>query len=249
VQALPIDLDEAGEQTLVPAPEAAAYDGTAENVIAISEEQQAANHVALAEIAACDPAVSSLLYFPLIDDTSRSAGFQSGNLFADFAAKQSYAAMKTKIASAGGFCQGGVPGIAQTWSHSEHVAGSLGSFGGPGTNPGSQPARRTASAKAWSFGVTAAEDATYQADLSRVTAAGALLRRVLVANGRLRAYSKPVVKFNPRTLPPGYYRFSITLAAATNPERTTTLRSKPFKVVGASTILVKPAAKRWTRPG
>ena len=90
IPGLPINLDEAGEQTLVPAPEMPAYDGTAENVIAITEAEQALNHVELAEIAACDPTVSSLLYFPLIDDTSRSTGFQSGNLFADFAAKESY---------------------------------------------------------------------------------------------------------------------------------------------------------------
>ena len=37
----------------------------------ITEEQQAVvSHVSLAEIAACDPDVESLLYFPLIDDAT-----------------------------------------------------------------------------------------------------------------------------------------------------------------------------------
>ena len=36
------------------------------------------------EIAACDPAVESLLFFPLIDEPDIHNGFQSGNLFADF---------------------------------------------------------------------------------------------------------------------------------------------------------------------
>jgi hypothetical protein len=249
IPGLPINLDEAGEQTLVPAPEMPAYDGTAENVIAIPEAEQALNHVELAEIAACDPTVSSLLYFPLIDDTSRSTGFQSGNLFADFAAKESYVAMKTKIASARGLCQGGMPGIPVTWSHSAHVVGSLGTFGAPGTSPGSQPARRPASARVWSFSVTAAEDATYRAALSRVTATGGSPRRVLASSGRLRAYAKPIVKFNPRRLPPGFYQFSITLTAATNPERTTKLRSKPFRVVAARPGVAKATAPGRSRPG
>ena len=50
-------------------------------------QQQSDSHVQLAEIAACDPDVKALLYFPLIDDTSLSGGFQSGNLFADLVAR------------------------------------------------------------------------------------------------------------------------------------------------------------------
>jgi hypothetical protein len=248
-QSLPIDLDEAGEQTVIPAQEAPSYDGTPENVIAISEEQQAANHVELAEIAACDPAVSSLLYFPLIDDPGNSSGFQSGNLFADFAAKQSYAAVKDKIASAKGLCQGGVPGIAQSWSHALHVIDSVGSFGGPGASPGSQPARRPASARTWAFSVTAGEDATYKATISRMTAAGGSPKPVLAVSGWLRAYLKPVVKFNPRTLPAGYYEFTIVLAAATNPQRTTSLHSRPFAVGGPSGAKpLRPVRTRRSRP-
>ena len=68
----------------------------------------------------------------------------SYDLFADFAKKQSYAGMKAKIASAKGNCQGGVPGIAQTWSHTEQVIGAQGIFGGPGTDVGSQPTDKPA---------------------------------------------------------------------------------------------------------
>ena len=110
--ALPINLDEAGEQTVVTGHEAA-YTDAPENVIPITEQQQSDSHVQLAEIAACDPDVKALLYFPLIDDTSLSGGFQSGNLFADFAHKLSYAGVKAKIAAAKGLCQGGVAGIGQ----------------------------------------------------------------------------------------------------------------------------------------
>ena len=114
--ALPINLDEAGEQTVVTGHEAA-YTDAPENVIPITEQQQSDSHVQLAEIAACDPDVKALLYFPLIDDTSLSGGFQSGNLFADFAHKLSYGGVQAKIAAAKGLCQGGVAGIGQGWRH------------------------------------------------------------------------------------------------------------------------------------
>ena len=191
----------------------------------------------------------SLLYFPLIDDTGSSTGFQSGNLFADFTEKQSYAAMKDKIASAQGLCQGGVPGISQPWSHTRRVVGAAGSFGGPGTSPGSQPARRPASARVWAFTVTAGEDTTYKAALLRVTPAGGSPRTVLASAGTVKAYRTPTVKFNTRTLPAGYYAYSITLAAATNPQRTTTLTSKPFRVGSPKAPGRKSHRRGENRPG
>ena len=112
-------LDEAGEQTVVTGHEAA-YDGTPENVdadqrgAAVDEPRRARRDRARATRRS-----RPLLYFPLIDDTGISTGFQSGNLFADLAKKQSYAGMKAKIASAKGICQGGVAGIPQSWSHTD----------------------------------------------------------------------------------------------------------------------------------
>jgi hypothetical protein len=250
LQALPLDLDEAGEQTAVTGHEAA-YDGTPENVVPLSEAQQSANHVELAEIAACDPAVKTLLFFPLIDDTGISSGFQSGDLFADLAEKQSYAAMKNKIASAGGLCQGGVAGSSQSWSHTETVLGAAAAFGGPGTRSGAQPANKAAGARYWAFSATASEDATYKATLSSTSATGASARPVLSAVGNLSAYSKPLVKFTGQTVPAGFYQYSIALQARTNPQRTTILASKPFKVGNPAAVKAtraKPAPKPAKRP-
>jgi hypothetical protein len=230
--ALPIDIDEAGEQTVVSGHDSA-YDGTAETVSPISGAQQSVNYVELAEIAACDPTVNSLMYFLLIDETGISTGFQSGELFADLAHKQSYAGLKDKIASAQGFCQGGVTGISQPWSHTEQVVGAAGSFGPP-SDPGARPRDRPATATYWAFTVTAGEDATYEATLSRVSATGGSPRVVLSVAGNLSADHKPLVKFDAQLLPPGAYRYGVRLAAATNPLRTTTLTSKPFEV-GAGT--------------
>lgn len=230
-QSLPINLDEAGEQTVVTGHEAA-YDGTPESISPISEAQQAASHTELAEIGACDPAVKTVLYFPLIDETAISTGFQSGNLFADFAHKQSYGAMKTKIATAKGLCQGGVNGIAQTWAHTEQVIGAQGIFGGPGTDVGSQPGDKPAGATgAWSS-LTVNEDATYTASLNQVSGpSGGGAKQVASLTGTAKAYFKPGLHFtSPRPLAAGFYQFSILLKAATNPARTTTLTSRVFKV-------------------
>ncbi len=240
-QRLPIDMDEAGEQTVVTGHESA-YDGTPENVIPISEAQQSTNHVELSEIGACDPAVKTVLYFPLIDDTGISSGFQSGNLFADLAKKQSYAGMKTKIASAKGNCQGGVAGVAQTWAHTEQVIGAAAIFGGPGTDPGSQPGDKPAGTTGAWTSVTVNEDATYVATLSQVSGAnGGGAQTVSSLTGTAKAYFKPGLHFtSPKPLATGYYQFTIVLKAATNPSRTTTLTSKTFKVGSPGASAGKP---------
>ncbi len=115
-QSLPANFSEVGSQTVVAGHEPA-YDGTPENISAISEAQQAQYHTELMEIAACDPAVKALLFFPLIDERFISSGFQSGNLFADLAKKQSYGAVKVKIASSGGNCST----APAAWKHTEQV--------------------------------------------------------------------------------------------------------------------------------
>jgi hypothetical protein len=117
-QALPANFSEVGSQTVVTGHEGA-YDGTRENISPIGEAQQADYHTELMEIAACDPALRSLLFFPLIDEWFVSTGFQSGNLFADLAQKQSYGAVKKKIASSGGNCTGPQRG----WRHTDGVVG------------------------------------------------------------------------------------------------------------------------------
>jgi hypothetical protein len=251
-QALPIDLDEAGEQTVVTGHEAA-YDGTPENVAAIDEAQQSAAHVELAEIAACDAAVKTVLYFPLIDDTSISSGFQSGNLFADLAKKQSYDGMKTKIATAHGLCQGGVAGIAQGWAHTTQVVGAQAIFGGPGTPPGSRPSDKRAGATGAWTSVTATEDATYTATLTQVSGPkGGGGKKIASLTGMAQANYRPGLHFALRKpLRVAYYQFTVVLKAATNPSRTTTLTSKTFKVgkpTSRTASKRKPKTKTTPRP-
>jgi hypothetical protein len=253
-QRLPINLDEAAEQTVVTGDQGP-YDGTPENVTPISEAQQAAHQVELAEIAACDPAVNTMFYFPLIDDTGISTGFQSGVLYAGLGRKQSYDAMKAKIASAQGNCQGGVAGVAQTWAHTARVVGAAGILGGPGTKPGSQPTNRRFGVRSVRTSMTAHEDATYRAFLLRVKApakATAKLARgaktVVTLTGLAHAYFRPGLRFTAKKpLPVGYYRISIVLRAATNPLRSTTLTSKSF-TVGKPAAKAKPKKTTHKKP-
>jgi hypothetical protein len=230
-QRLPIDLDEAGQQTVVTGHEPS-YDGTAENVVPISEAEQSANHVELAEIAACDPAVKTVLWFPLIDDPGISSGFQSGNLFADLTEKQSYAGMKAKIASAQGICQGGVYGVKQAWSHTTQVIGAQGIFGGPGTDPGSQPTDEPAGTRGVWTSLTVGEDATYTARLSQVTGPDGITPKTIASlSGTAKASYRPGLNFKlAAPVPAGCYQFGIVLKAATNPARKTTLSSKTFLI-------------------
>jgi hypothetical protein len=234
---LPIDLDEAGEQTIVTGHETA-YTSAPENVRPISEQQQSANHVQLAEIAACDPDVKSLVFFLLIDDPDLSTGFQSGNLSADLTPKLSYDGIKDKIASAHGNCEGGVWGISRTWQHATQVVGAQAVFGGPLAAVGSQIANKQASLASLTTSVTTTEDATYTATLLKVPGGRAGRPRL----GLVRAYRRPRITFDTVGLRPGLYRVRIVLRAAANPVRTSTLTSNVFKV-SAPTIGIKQVGK------
>jgi hypothetical protein len=234
---LPIDLDEAGEQTMVSGHGDAYSDGP-ENIVAISEQQQAKAAVDLMEVAACDPDVKSLLFFPLIDDADLRFGFQSGELFADLTHKASYEAIRAKIATSNGQCQGGLPGIRQAWVHTTSVVGAAALFGGPRTPLRSQPPRAPVGKRYWAFSFTASEDTRYVATLAQVAGPRGGGRRTLATvTGKAHAYSKPLVRFPPRVLAAGLYLYTLKLTAAVNAGRTTTIVSKPFAVKGP------PAAK------
>jgi hypothetical protein len=191
-------------------------------VIPISERQQASAYVQVAELAACDQSVTSLLYFPLIDGTQLADGFQSGNMYADLTPKLSYAALKAKIASAQGFCQGGISAVPRSWRHTTQVIGAAGMFGVNGASLGT---RRPAAANPLRTEVTAEEDASYTATLRRV-GGGPVGPPV---KGTLKAYKLQPIAF-PAAERPGRYTITIVLRAVTNSGRLSTLASRPFVV-------------------
>ena len=224
VYSLPIALDEVAEQTVVTG-HAEMYGDPPENVIPISERQQASAYVQVAELAACDPSVTSLLYFPLIDGTQLADGFQSGSMYADLTPKLSYAALKQKIALAHGFCQGGISGVPRSWRHTTKVIGAMSVFGVNGGAPG---AHRPTGISPPRTEVTAAEDATFTATLRRVGGGPV----GLPLKGTLTAYKLQTIAFK-LAVRPGRYTISIVLRAVTNPGRLTTLTSRPFSVLAS----------------
>lgn len=225
---LPINLDEVGSQTIVPAADATAYDGTPESIAAITSTQQAAYYTQLLTIAECDPDVSSLMFFPLIDDPTISGGFQSGELYADLTHKVSYDAIKNDLVTTQGLCP--AP-FTTTWQHTTQVIAAQ-------VVPAWRPYSRT-------FTVSAGEAVTYKAalfqiqgsrkpssaDVARMLASAQRPPTVAAAlDGSIRAYYKPSITFGTRQLPAGLYVCGITLTAVANPGRTTTFVSKPFVV-------------------
>jgi hypothetical protein len=261
---LPMNLDEAGQQTdVMSSPHAAAYTDAPESIAPISEQQQAQSYTDLMELSACDPDVKAVLFFPLIDEQDVHNGFQSGELYADLAHKQSYDAVKAKIASAHGQCQGGVAGISQAWVHTTSVVGAQAIFGGPGTPLGSKPKSKPLASRYWAFSFTASEDVAYKAgifaagktapkasDLARFLTSARRTRQAPVAavSGSGHAYFKPLVKFPGKALPSGTYVYAIRMAAAVNPARSTTLVSAPFTVGTPSAKPPKPAKPTPPKP-
>jgi hypothetical protein len=227
---LTLVLDETGWQARVPASARSAYTGR-ESSKTVDEATQARIYGDLVRFVECDPAVTALNLFHLVDESDLER-FQSGLIRADGSHRPSYDAVKDAIAETAGLCSG----KPTAWRHSAAVTGAAASFG-----------RRTRAR--FGFGVTAKEAAMFRAGIFRVRDArdvsegdpsswiGAALasnapRPGLVSrsSGLLRAYWPTDVTFRPRSLRAGWYVYAVRLAASMNPARTSLLVGSPFRV-------------------
>lgn len=250
---LPIDLDEVGSQTTIADADVAAYTDGPESIVPITPGQQAAFYLQLVRIAACDPDVHSLLFFELIDDPDLAHGFQSGELYADGAHKQSYDVLKQALAVPGDLC---TSGVETSWRHTTQVVGATAGFASRPTALG----RRV-----WRLQIHAQEAASYRAGIlrvmhSRIPTSDTVERALSSArprldleladaiSGSLRAYARPSISFDPSALPPGTYVCGITLAAAADPARTSTFVSRPFRV-RTRRVAGAPPARSAAAPG
>jgi hypothetical protein len=242
VTSIPINLDEAGEQTDVKSTShAGAYTYSAtENVTPIDETTQADNYVELARIAECSGVAATLFYFPLIDDTD-ILGFQSGQLYADGAQKKSYAAVKQEIiASNGGQCHGAVSGVPTSWS-TGWVDGANATIVGSGLSPAF-----TANA---SFTVTADEDANYQLAITVLET-----HKTTTYSGSIAAHHTVTVRVltgaDGSTAKGVHDTATFVLSSVLNPERTATLPTLAFAVkpsgFGEIAQLAKPSVSGST---
>jgi hypothetical protein len=230
---LTLVIDETGWQARIPTSARSAYTGR-ESSKTVDEATQARIYGDLVLFVECDPAVTALNLFHLVDERDLDR-FQSGLIRADGSHRPSYDAVKEAIAETAGVCSG-APAV---WRHSMAVAGSSASFG-----------RRVAGGARFGFGfdVTAKEAARFRAgifhvrdgrglsedDRSWVDAALAssaphpgLVSR---SSGSVRAYWARDVTFRARSLAPGWYVYAVRLAASMNPGRTSLLVGSPFRV-------------------
>ena len=129
----------------------------AENVPVTDEAAQAEIYGQLVRRAACDPAITAVHLFGLVDEPDLDR-FQAAFLRADGSRRPAFDAVRAALAETGGRCTG----TPVTWRHATTVVGGAASFGDLGPSFW----KRTA----WSFGVTAAEEATFRAGIHRLPA-------------------------------------------------------------------------------
>ena len=223
---LTFKLDEVGWQVRIPASSRAAYHGR-ESVTPTTEARQARIYGQLVRRAVCDRSIAQLLFFGLVDEANLDR-WQAGLIRADRTPRSSYSTVRYAIAQTGGLCAGD----PTVWEHTEEVVGARANFGAPG--------------RPFTFTASAEEDAMYKAALFRVSgpaisreARSAITRSLAsssielaapASSGRLRAYSKTVVRLRERSLAPGYYAYAIRFSAAMNAERWSVVVSNAFRV-------------------
>jgi hypothetical protein len=198
---LQLVLDEVGWQVTIPPALADLYTGS-ENVRTVSEAQQASYYAEVIRRFTCDPAVDSVFFFHLIDETDLSR-FQSGLERVDGSHRPSYEAVKQTLTATGGRCLG----KPVRWQPATGVIGAW------------------ASLKPHSIAFGAKEDATSTLRLLRVPSRSPVSSLV----GRVRAYvsARPAVDAGGV---PGTYVYELTLRAAENPARKTVFVSRRFQL-------------------
>jgi hypothetical protein len=166
---------------------------------------------------ACDPAVTDVLFFHLIDEPDLR-GFQSGLIRADGSHRPAYAAVQRAIAETGGRCTS----TMSEWRHTEDVVGVTVGFGGQGFSVAAQEGASYRAAIVPVDGTpTGAERAALERSLEQANA--------LVAVGAVRAYARIAPRLKPPD-EPGVYVQAVLVSAATDPSRTSFFLSEPFTV-------------------
>jgi hypothetical protein len=224
---LTLFLDETGWQAAIPASEQSAYTGR-ESSKTVPEATQALIYGDLVRFVECDPSVTALNLFHLVDEFDLDR-FQSGLVRADGTHRPSYDAVKSAIADTGGLCSG----AETSWRHSTTVAGASAAFG----------ARVRGR---FGFGVSAKEAARFSAGVfhapgrrlsesDRGSIAAALASSgpapglVSRTSGIVRAYWPSDAVFPARSLTSGWYVYAVRFAASMNPSRTALFVGTPFR--------------------
>jgi hypothetical protein len=229
VPPLTLFLDETGWQAAIPPGEQDAYTGR-ENSKTVSEATQARIYGDLVRFVECDPSVTALDLFHLVDESDLDR-FQSGVVRADGTHRPSYDAVQSAIADTGGLCAG----AATSWRHSTTVAGAAAKFSAALVR------------SRFGFGVSTKEAAGFRAGIFRaagrrpsesdrgamaaaLAGSGPAPGLVSRASGLVRAYWPSRVMFPAHSLAPGRYVYAVRLAASMNRSRTALFVGSPFRV-------------------
>ncbi len=224
---LSLRITEIGWQAAVSAPELGAYRGT-ENVRTTDEATQAEIYSQVVRRLECDPSVTDVLFFHLIDEPDLR-GFQSGLIRADGSLRPSYAAVKSTIAETGGRCTGSL----LRWHHDEGVVGANVEFAAADGPP--------------RFTATAAEGVVYRAAIVPVEgsvdreAIAAALEAAGIADAALRA-RVPARERLETPSADGRYVQAVLLQASLASERSSLFVSAPFSVSAPPGATAAPAA-------
>lgn len=222
---LKLELDEIGWQVAILPSLATLYSGT-ETIPTIDEATQAGYYADAITAAECDPTVSSLSFFLLLDEPMLSR-WQSGLERIDGSHRPSYDTVKQVIADTHGTCRDAIVG----WAHTAKVVAPRVVFG-------DLKRKRTTRNRKWSFTAGAKEEAVFRAGIypagtSKRTIATRLVRSnpkaLMAASGLIKAKNR-VVAFPKRKLKKGRYVFAIRMQATMSPSRVTVVVSSAFRV-------------------
>ena len=222
-------LNEIGWQTSIPEASLHAYERQ-ENVPVTDDGHQAAMYGNLIPRLACDPAVRSILFFNMVDD-SDLVGWQSGLLRADWTQRPSYNIVRTAILSGATRCTG----QPVLWRHANNVVGAFTVRGDEGAHYVGAifPATRTG-----------AVNRATKTRLTRALARRRVTGAVATARGTVfGGWGRPV-RFRKQRLRPGYYVYAVRMTAEMNPTRTMTFVGRAFQVGRPARPKKAPAPRR-----
>jgi hypothetical protein len=208
---LKLVLDEVGWQVTIPTALDALYSGF-ENVKTVTEAAQSLYYADVIRRFTCDPAVDSVFFFHLIDETDLDR-FQSGLERADGSHRPSYDAVKETLAQSGGRCLG----TPVRWRPATGVFGAW------------------ARLRSHSLAFGATEDATSTVTLVRLPSRALTGDRIPTGatvvssvDTSVHAYVQARPSAQPLAGEPGTYVYKLTLRAAANPRRQSVFLSRPF---------------------
>jgi hypothetical protein len=209
---LRLALDEVGWQARILPQYASLYSGS-ENAVTVDEATHAANTAALVARVACDPLVSDLLLFHLVDERelasgATSGGWQSGLLRADLSRRPAFDSTKAAIA-------GGCTGSARTWTPATTVVGGSAKL----TATQQQVRVKGKAQPGVKIAISAASDEGVAWKLTVTNASGAT---VLTKSGTRTARFDAANFVAPVLLGSGTYKATFTLAATADAARTVT---------------------------